>query len=80
MLIVPPLNFAIVEPGIYRSGYPNKRNFNFLQKLQLKSIMYINEDNYSEENLEFIKQEHIQIFHLKIAGNKEPFMEIGLFF
>lgn len=39
-VLVPPLNFAMVAPGVYRSGYPNKRNFPFLKKLRLKSIMY----------------------------------------
>ena len=39
-LLVPPLNFAMVAPGVYRSGYPNKRNFPFLRRLGLRSIMY----------------------------------------
>jgi len=38
-VFVPPLNFAMVAPGVYRSGYPNKKNFPFLKKLKLKSIM-----------------------------------------
>ena len=38
-VMVPPLNFAMVAPGVYRSGYPNKKNFPFLSKLGLKSIM-----------------------------------------
>jgi len=38
--LVPPLNFAMVAPGVYRSGYPNKRNFPFLRRLGLRSIMY----------------------------------------
>ena len=38
-VLVPPLNFAMVAPGVYRSGYPNKKNFPFLRKLGLKSIM-----------------------------------------
>ncbi|OMJ25305.1 putative tyrosine-protein phosphatase [Smittium culicis] len=38
-LLVPPLNFAMVAPGIYRSGFPNTRNHNFLLSLGLKKIM-----------------------------------------
>jgi len=41
-LLIPPLNFAMVAPGVYRSGYPNKRNFTFMKKLGLKNIMYVN--------------------------------------
>jgi hypothetical protein len=39
-LFVPPLNFSIVAKGVYRSGYPNKKNHSFLKKLKLKSILY----------------------------------------
>jgi len=42
--IIPPLNFAMVSPGIYRSGFPNRRNFTFIRKLGLKSILYLTGD------------------------------------
>ncbi|RKO93618.1 protein-tyrosine phosphatase, partial [Blyttiomyces helicus] len=74
--LVPPLNFAMVAPGVYRAGYPNKKNFPFLQKLGLKSIMYLCEDDYSDENSSFLKANNIDIFLVKISGNKEPFGEI----
>lgn len=38
-LLIPPLNFAMVAKGVYRSGYPNTKNFAFLKKLGLKSIL-----------------------------------------
>jgi tyrosine-protein phosphatase SIW14 len=38
-LLIPPLNFAMVAKGVYRSGYPNQKNFPFLKKLGLKSIL-----------------------------------------
>lgn len=38
-VLVPPLNFALVAPGIYRSGHPNKHNFPFMRKLGLKVIV-----------------------------------------
>ncbi|KNC97528.1 uncharacterized protein SPPG_07004 [Spizellomyces punctatus DAOM BR117] len=74
--VVPPLNFAMVAPGVYRSGYPNKKNFPFLKKLRLKSIMYLCEDEYSEDTLAFLGEYGIKIFHVRISGNKEPFGEI----
>ncbi len=40
-VLIPPLNFAMVAKGVYRSGYPNSKNFPFLKKLGLKSIMYL---------------------------------------
>lgn len=38
---VPPLNFSLVEDGIYRSGFPMSVNHTFLEQLNLKTIIYI---------------------------------------
>jgi len=38
-LFVPPLNFAMVDNGIFRSGFPDIANFTFLQSLSLRSIL-----------------------------------------
>lgn len=38
---VPPLNFALVEDGIYRLGFPMPINYPFLQQLGLKTIIYL---------------------------------------
>src|SRR5690242_1563617 len=40
-ILVPPLNFALVLPGIYRSGYPNPKNYPFLKSLGLTIIIYL---------------------------------------
>ena len=40
-VLVPPINFALVVPGVYRSGHPNKKNFGFLRQLKLKGIMWV---------------------------------------
>jgi tyrosine-protein phosphatase SIW14 len=37
--LVPPLNFAMVDDGIYRSGFPAPANFRFLKSLNLRSIV-----------------------------------------
>ena len=39
--LIPPLNFSMVDAGVYRSGYPNKKNHSFLRQLGLRSILYI---------------------------------------
>lgn len=38
---VPPLNFSLVEDGIYRSGFPMPINYPFLERLKLKTILYL---------------------------------------
>lgn len=40
-LLIPPVNFAMVDKGVYRSGYPNKKNLPFLHKLRLRSVVYV---------------------------------------
>ena len=38
-VLVPPLNFAMVDNGIFRSGFPDSANFGFLKSLHLRSVM-----------------------------------------
>lgn len=40
-IYVPPLNFALVEHSIYRSGFPMPKNYPFLKQLGLKTIIYL---------------------------------------
>lgn len=37
--LVPPYNFAMVDEGIYRSGFPTVENFDFLEALNLRSVV-----------------------------------------
>ncbi|CAG8569679.1 14673_t:CDS:2 [Funneliformis mosseae] len=65
-VMVPPLNFAMVAPGVYRSGHPNRKNYPFLIKLGLKSIIYLSSDDFNKELEQFVNEQFIQ----------EPFVEI----
>ncbi|KAG2225497.1 hypothetical protein INT45_010324 [Circinella minor] len=75
--LVPPLNFAMVAPGVYRSGHPNRQNFSFLRKLGLRTIMYFAMEDYPPEMQHFIQHEGLEVFHYKMEGNKEPFIELN---
>ncbi|XP_057820520.1 tyrosine-protein phosphatase DSP1 isoform X1 [Cryptomeria japonica] len=75
-LFVPPLNFSIVEKGIFRSGFPNSSNFPFLETLQLRSIIYLCPEPYPEDGTEFLHKRGIQLFQFGIDGHKEPFVNI----
>lgn len=37
--LIPPPNFAMVDRGIYRSGFPSAENLGFLDALNLRSIV-----------------------------------------
>jgi len=45
---IPPVNFGMVEVDLYRSGHPNELNFPFLEKLKLKTIIYLAPEEMSE--------------------------------
>ncbi|VEU23044.1 DEKNAAC104002 [Brettanomyces naardenensis] len=67
---VPPINFAIVESDLYRSGHPQPFNFDFLKTLKLRTIIYLGDkvDNY--DYYRWIKDNGIsfKFFRLKEVG------------
>ncbi|KAK1319556.1 putative tyrosine-protein phosphatase [Acorus calamus] len=72
----PPPNFEMVDVGIYRSGFPEPANFDFLDSLKLRSIVYLCPEKYPETNVGYLRSRGIRLFHLGTDGNKEPFMTI----
>ncbi|XP_062220435.1 probable tyrosine-protein phosphatase DSP2 isoform X2 [Phragmites australis] len=74
--LVPPLNFAKVDDGIFRSGLPDAANFRFLLSLNLRSIVYLCPEPYPEENARFLEQNGIELHQFGIEGRKEPFVYI----
>ncbi|KMS94373.1 hypothetical protein BVRB_022060, partial [Beta vulgaris subsp. vulgaris] len=76
--VIPPLRFALVEKGVYRSGYPNLGNQQFLERLQLRSVLYLCKEPIREWNRGFIERNNIELFQLGTDGNKEPFSVVPL--
>src|SRR5215469_16401391 len=74
--LLPCENFNLITPGIYRSAMPKKKNFSFLKKLQLKSILTLILEDYPEQNKVFLKENNIRLYQFGVAGNKEPFVDI----
>ncbi|KAL8281360.1 hypothetical protein RQP46_006394 [Phenoliferia psychrophenolica] len=62
-VLVPPLNFATVERGVHRSGFPNKKNFPFMDTLNLR---YLSTDEYKRDTYEWAQAKGLHIFHLRI--------------
>ncbi|XP_073308960.1 inositol diphosphatase DSP1-like [Primulina huaijiensis] len=75
-LFLPPLNFSMVDHGIFRSGFPDTPNFPFLETLGIRSIIYLCAEPYPEANMQFINANKIRLFHLGIEGSKEPYVNI----
>ncbi|KAL7409744.1 protein-tyrosine phosphatase [Mrakia frigida] len=60
--LVPPTNFGLVEEGLYRSGQPTEINFPFIEKLQLKAVVWVAPEEPSERFLQFLTSHSIP-FH-----------------
>ena len=76
--LYPPTNFAMVDKGIYRSGYPQLKNIEFLKKLGIKSIIYLCPEDYPESLLLEYKKMGIKLMCYGVQGNKEPFNDIPM--
>ncbi|KXS14157.1 protein-tyrosine phosphatase [Gonapodya prolifera JEL478] len=81
--LIPMENFALVCKGVYRSAFPKKKNFPFMKKLGLKSVLTLILEDYPEQNLKFLDDNGIKLFQFGVAGNKanllclqEPFVDI----
>ncbi|KAI8344653.1 putative tyrosine-protein phosphatase At1g05000-like protein [Chlamydoabsidia padenii] len=74
--LIPPENFNMVCQHVYRSSFPKKKHFRFLEKLKLKSVLTLILEDYPEQNMKFLDEQGIQFLQFGIAGNKEPFVQI----
>ncbi|KAK6197535.1 protein tyrosine/serine phosphatase [Scheffersomyces amazonensis] len=59
--IIPPLNFCPVEKQLYRSGQPSIINQSFLQELNLKTIVWLANEEPNDDFLEFCQFNNINI-------------------
>ncbi|KAI7876269.1 protein-tyrosine phosphatase [Lichtheimia hyalospora FSU 10163] len=74
--LIPPENFNMVCEHVYRSSFPKKKHFRFLEKLKLKSVLTLILEEYPEQNMKFLEERGIKFLQFGIAGNKEPFVQI----
>eukprot|EP01111_Echinosteliopsis_oligospora_P007364 TRINITY_DN2227_c0_g1_i1.p1 TRINITY_DN2227_c0_g1~~TRINITY_DN2227_c0_g1_i1.p1 ORF type:complete len:110 (-),score=16.34 TRINITY_DN2227_c0_g1_i1:94-423(-) len=74
---IPPLNFGMVEEDLYRSGQPNELNFPFLEQLELKKIIFLAPDDPSQQFLNFVEDQEIDLEHLGMDSNQNPWQPIS---
>ncbi|CAM9103240.1 unnamed protein product [Phaeothamnion confervicola] len=64
-MFFPPVNFGAVEEGLYRSGLPSEINYPFLDRLNLKTIIYLFPDDDIDAQLEsFLEDQDIRLICL----------------
>lgn len=66
-----PTNFGVVAPGIYRSSFPISEDFQYLQSLQLKTILSLVKKDFSLEFQDFVKSNNINHIVLDMIGTKK---------
>lgn len=71
--LVPPFRFAQVERGIYRSAYPTLKNYRFLDRLQLQTIVSLAPFPPIEDLVEYAQTRGIELQHIQVkqAEGKE---------
>ncbi|KAI9340013.1 protein-tyrosine phosphatase [Zopfochytrium polystomum] len=62
--MIPPMNFGMVEDNLYRSGQPNELNFPFLEKLNLKTVIFLAPEEPNQRFLNFIDDQELNFQHL----------------
>jgi hypothetical protein len=58
--LIPPENFSLVASGVYRSGFPKKKNFRFLETLKLKTVLTLVLEDYPASNLKWCEEQDVQ--------------------
>lgn len=65
--LVPPIRFGYVNPGLSRGAYPTLRNFRFLSRLQLKTIISMTPEPPIPDLVLFAEMAGIKLLHVPIS-------------
>ena len=77
-MIVPPQNWAMVETDLYRSAQPTELNFPFLEKLQLRSVIYLAPDEPPAPLQAWFEDQGINLIHLgDDIGKRSPWKPVS---
>ncbi|KAI1135871.1 tyrosine phosphatase family-domain-containing protein [Hypoxylon sp. FL0543] len=67
----PPINFAMILPGLYRSGYPQVPDYPFMRTLKLKTIVTLVGKDLPHGFQQFIDGNQIKHEVFDMAGTKK---------
>lgn len=70
--LIPPSNFGMIEDDMYRSGMANELNFAFLERLHLKTMLYLASEELSDALLDFVEDQGIEIVQLAPEQDEMP--------
>lgn len=64
---IPPVNFGMIEEDLYRSGQPNELNFPYLERLNLRTIIYLSPEEPNEQLKSFVEEQDLKF--VSLGGN-----------
>ncbi|KAI1825436.1 tyrosine phosphatase family-domain-containing protein [Xylaria intraflava] len=73
-----PINFAMVSEGLYRSGYPQARDYPFMESLKLKTIVTLVNKELPDGFRQFLEENQITHKIFDMAGTKKEAISIEL--
>mmetsp|Transcript_19420 Transcript_19420/g.47176 ORF Transcript_19420/g.47176 Transcript_19420/m.47176 type:complete len:171 (+) Transcript_19420:35-547(+) len=68
---IPPVNFGLVEDNLYRSGQPVELNHPFLEKLNIKKILYFSSEPPPPGFQSFVSDQGIELLQLGAAMEEQ---------
>ncbi|KAF1970489.1 tyrosine-protein phosphatase SIW14 [Bimuria novae-zelandiae CBS 107.79] len=69
--LYPPSNYGAVVPGaVYRSSYPQEKNFDFLESLKLKTIITLVPEEIPAGYRDWMNKAGVQHFQVHLNANK----------
>ncbi|ROV93050.1 hypothetical protein VPNG_09432 [Cytospora leucostoma] len=72
-----PINFGTVVPGVYRSSYPREEDYEFIQKLKLKTIVTLVDKDIPETFIPFMQANGIQHQKIALQGTKKETVPVS---
>jgi tyrosine-protein phosphatase OCA6 len=65
--MIPPNRFGTVNPGVYRGSYPTLRNYRFLSRLQIKTIVSLIPETPNADLTSFAQMAGATIVHVPVS-------------
>ncbi|KAJ2701584.1 protein-tyrosine-phosphatase [Coemansia sp. IMI 203386] len=69
--LIPPYRFERVQNHLYRGGYPKPRNYRFLRRQRLKTILSLIPSAPDDMLVDFCKSNSINLLTIKVQSPKE---------
>ncbi|QPG73722.1 hypothetical protein FOA43_001035 [Brettanomyces nanus] len=76
-MLVPPDNFALVEDGIYRCSKLDPINHSFVDTLNLKSVVWMDEERPTRLLSQYIEENKIILYHVVDSSILQDDEELG---